>query len=560
MLDQLVHGVHHAIAGHFIHPRRPSTSSSTWSVSQLDKPPAGTMNFSLPQQWQLLLLASILLPVVSYLLVTKRSSEEGRLKLPPGPKRVPVLGNLHQLGPLPHRSLRDLARRHGPVMLLRLGAATTVVVSSSAAARDVMRAHDADCCSRSSSPGPARLSYGRKSAAFSPYGAYWRDMRSLFAAELLGARGVRAAWAARREQVDRLMAALGDAAGPVSLDEHVFRVADGVISTVAYGSVYGAEAFAGKHKGFQHVLEEAMDMSASFSAEDFFPNAVGRLLDRLAGIVARRERIFRDLDGFFEAVLEQHLHPARPKPESGGGDLVDALIRICEEHGFTRDHVKAVLLDAFLGGVDTSSVTILWAMSELIRKPQVLKKVQEEIRAAVAVNGNNEQRVQPDDLPKLTYLKMVVKETLRLHPPVTLLLPRETLRRVEIGGYDVPAGTRVLVNAWAIGRDPASWGQDAAEFQRERFESGGRHGEVDFRGAHLELMPFGAGRRICPGLAMGVANVEFTLANMLYGFEWELPEGTVAEKLSMEEAGRLTFHRKTPLVLLPTPYVPPRAG
>ncbi|XP_044392207.1 4-hydroxyphenylacetaldehyde oxime monooxygenase-like [Triticum aestivum] len=103
------------------------------------------MDISQPQQWQLLLLAGILLPIVSYLLVTKRSSEDGRLKLPPGPKQVPVLGNLHQLGPLPHRSLRDLARRHGPVMLHRLGAATTVVVSSSAAARDVMRAHDADC-------------------------------------------------------------------------------------------------------------------------------------------------------------------------------------------------------------------------------------------------------------------------------------------------------------------------------------------------------------------------------------------------------------------------------
>ncbi|KAF7062128.1 hypothetical protein CFC21_068763 [Triticum aestivum] len=506
------------------------------------------MDISLP----LLLLAGILIPVISYLLVTNRSTEEGRLKLPPGPKRVPVLGNLHQLGPLPHRNLRDLAGRHGPVMLLRLGAMTMVVVSSAAAARDVMKAHDADCCSRPASPGPARLSYGRKSVSFSPYGAYWRDMRGLFAAELLGARGVEASWAARREQVDRLMAALGDAAGPVSLDEHVFRVADGVIATVAYGSVYGAEAFAGKYERFQHVLQEAVDMSASFSAEDFFPNTAGRFLDRLAGIIARRERIFRDLDGFFEEVLEQHRDPTRPRPESGGGDLVDALVRICEEHGFTRDHVKAVLLDAFIGGIDTSSVTILWAMSELIRKPQVLKKAQEEIRAVVA---GNEQRVQSDDLPKLTYLKMVVKETLRLHPPITLLLPRETLRRVEIGGYNVPAGSRVLVNAWAIGRDPASWGQDAEEFKPERFEAGGRHDKVDFRGAHLELMPFGAGRRICPALVMGVANVEFTLANMLYGFEWELPKGTLAEKVSMEEAGRLTFHRKTPLVLVPTPYV-----
>ena len=154
-------------------------------------------------------------------------------------------------------------------------------------------------------------------------------------------------------------------------------------------------------------------------------------------------------------------------------------------------------------------------------------------------------------------LQMVINETLRLYPPATLLLPRETMRHVKIGGYDVPATTRVAVNAWALGRDPASWGEDADEFNPDRFEAGARHGAVDLHGAHFELVPFGAGRRICPGLAMGVANVEYTLANMLCGFEWAVPEG---EEVSMEEAGALNFHRKTPLVLLPTPYVPPRAG
>jgi 4-hydroxyphenylacetaldehyde oxime monooxygenase len=144
---------------------------------------------------------------------------------------------------------------------------------------------------------------------------------------------------------------------------------------------------------------------------------------------------------------------------------------------------------------------------------------------------------------------MAVKETLRLHPPATLLLPRETMRGVRIGGYDVPARTRVFVNAWAIGRDPASWA-DAEVFDPDRFEGI----DVDYSGAHFELVPFGAGRRICPGLAMGETNVTFTLANLLYCFDWALPEGMAAEDVSMEEAGGLTFHRKTPLVLVPTRY------
>jgi 4-hydroxyphenylacetaldehyde oxime monooxygenase len=206
------------------------------------------------------------------------------------------------------------------------------------------------------------------------------------------------------------------------------------------------------------------------------------------------------------------------------------------------------LQDTFLGGIDTSSVTMLWAMSELIRKPRVLKKAQDEVRAVVG--SNKQERVQPDDVPKLEYVKMVVKETLHLHPPATLLLPRETMRDVKIGGYDVPARTRVFVNAWAIDRDPASWTADAEEFNPDRFETS----DVDYNGAHFELVPFGAGRRVCPGLAMGVTNVEFTLANLLFCFDWALPEGMKPEDVSMEEAGGLTFHRKTPLVLVPTPY------
>jgi len=194
---------------------------------------------------------------------------------------------------------------------------------------------------------------------------------------------------------------------------------------------------------------------------------------------------------------------------------------------------------------------MVWAMAELIRRPAMLRKVQEEIRAAV---GGGKERVQADDMPKLRYLKMVVKETLRLHPAVPLLLPRETLRHVGICGYDVPARTRVLVNAWAIGRDPASWGgADAEEFDPGRFESGNKD-DVGFGGAHFELVPFGAGRRMCPGMAMGAATVEFTLANLLYCFDWELPEGVRPEDVSMEEAGGLTVHKKTPLLLVPTRY------
>uniref|UniRef100_K4AMG6 4-hydroxyphenylacetaldehyde oxime monooxygenase n=1 Tax=Setaria italica TaxID=4555 RepID=K4AMG6_SETIT len=501
----------------------------------------------LPQQWLigLLLLLPVVLLVPSYLFLASpgtKMTKDGARRLPPGPAQVPVLGNLHLLGRLPHRNLRDLARRHGPVMLLQLGTVTTLVVSSAAAAREVMKEHDIDCCSRPASPGPRRLSYGFKDVAFAPYGEQWREARKLFIVELLSMRRVQAAWYAREQQVDRLIADLsraGAEAAPVALKEHIFGLVDGIIGTVAFGNIYGTERFAHRER-FQHVMDEAMDMMASFSTEDFFPNAAGRLVDRVTGLVARCERIFRELDAFFETVIDQHTDPARVVPENGG-DLVDVLVSLWKENRgtirFSRDHVKGLIMDTFIGGINTSSVTMLWAMSELIRKPRVLRKAQDEVRAVVG----GKARVEPDDVPKLPYLKMVVKETLRLHPPATLLVPRETVRDVRIGGYDVPARTRVLGPGELGGRQGVP---------PDRFEGS----DVDYNGAHFELVPFGAGRRICPGLAMGETNVTFTLANLLYCFDWALPEGMAAEDVSMEEAGGLTFHQKMPLVLVPTRY------
>ncbi|KAG0546646.1 hypothetical protein BDA96_01G012500 [Sorghum bicolor] len=552
-------------AAHTPHSSRPAIPQGKQGHGQLTMATTATpqlLGGSVPQQWQTCLL--VLLPVllVSYYLLTSRNrSRSGKLggapRLPPGPAQLPILGNLHLLGPLPHKNLRELARRYGPVMQLRLGTVPTVVVSSAEAAREVLKVHDVDCCSRPASPGPKRLSYDLKNVGFAPYGEYWREMRKLFALELLSMRRVKAACYAREQEMDRLVADLDRAAASkasIVLNDHVFALTDGIIGTVAFGNIYASKQFAHKER-FQHVLDDAMDMMASFSAEDFFPNAAGRLADRLSGFLARRERIFNELDVFFEKVIDQHMDPARPVPDNGG-DLVDVLINLCKEHDgtlrFTRDHVKAIVLDTFIGAIDTSSVTILWAMSELMRKPQVLRKAQAEVRAAV---GDDKPRVNSEDAAKIPYLKMVVKETLRLHPPATLLVPRETMRDTTICGYDVPANTRVFVNAWAIGRDPASW-PAPDEFNPDRFVGS----DVDYYGSHFELIPFGAGRRICPGLTMGETNVTFTLANLLYCYDWALPGAMKPEDVSMEETGALTFHRKTPLVVVPTKYKNRRAA
>uniref|UniRef100_A0A0A8ZUP1 Uncharacterized protein n=1 Tax=Arundo donax TaxID=35708 RepID=A0A0A8ZUP1_ARUDO len=149
-----------------------------------------------------------------------------------------------------------------------------------------------------------------------------------------------------------------------------------------------------------------MALLSSFAAEDFFPNAGGRLVDHLTGLSSRRQRIFKKLDGFFELVIDQYLDSARSKPaDNSRSHLVQELIHLWKEHGtskgiLTRDHVKAILLDTFIGGHTTSSVTMHWAMSELIRHPRVLKKIQYEVRTVVG----KKDRVQHDDMPKLIEL------------------------------------------------------------------------------------------------------------------------------------------------------------
>ncbi|GLU08741.1 hypothetical protein SLE2022_256340 [Rubroshorea leprosula] len=489
----------------------------------------------------------LLFLLILSMLLLKNKKKSGRMgfKLPPSPPKLPIIGNLHQIGNLPHQSLQNLSKEHGPILLLQLGSIETLVVSSADAAKDVLKTHDLDCCSRSPSPGPKWLSYNCLDITFSPYGDYWKEMKALFISELVSMKRVKSFAYAREAEIDKLINTLTqNSHTPVNLNEKLYGLAGGIIGTVAFGKIYGTNQF--KSEEFYYVLSEAMEMLAGFAAEDFFPS-VGRLVDVLTGLKARRQKSFRRLDAFLESVVEQHLDPTRP--ESEHENLVDVLIRLLKKQSasfsFTKDHVKAILLDAFLGGINTSSVTMLWAMSELIKNPRAMKKVQIEIRSSVGKKG----KVEAEDVAKLKYLKMVVKETFRLHPPIPLLIPHETVRQCRIAGFDVFPKTRIFVNVWAIGRDPNSW-ENPNEFYPERFEDN----DIDFKGSNYELLPFGAGRRICPGLAMGTTNVEYALANLLYWFDWELPGGMRKEDFSMEEEGGLVCQRKTPLCLVPVSH------
>lgn len=203
--------------------------------------------------------------------------------------------------------------------------------------------------------------------------------------------------------------------------------------------------------------------------------------------------------------------------------------------------------DIAAGGTDTTYTVLEWAMTELLKDPRAMKEVQSEMRKIA--NGRKSYIFEPDDFEKMAYLKAVIKETLRLHPPIPLLIPRSAREDVKFMGYDIAAGTMVITNAFAIGRDPASW-DEPDEFRPERF----LNSCIDFRGHDFQLLPFGAGRRGCPGLSFAMATNEFVLATLLHNFDWKLPDGTKGEDVDMNECTGLTIHRKVPLLAVATPY------
>ncbi|PHT27137.1 Cytochrome [Capsicum baccatum] len=231
------------------------------------------------------------------------------------------------------------------------------------------------------------------------------------------------------------------------------------------------------------------------------------------------------------------------------GDIIDILLQLRKEKstsiGLTLDNIKAILMDVFVAGTDTSAITVIWAMTTLIKNPKVMKKVQEEIRKSIGNKGI----VNEDDVQNMSYLRAVIKETLRLYPPAPLLLPRESMEKSVLEGYEIPPKTILHVNAWAIARDPEIW-DNPEEFIPDRF----LNSNIDFKGQDFELLPFGAGRRGCPGISLGVATVDLVLSNLLYAFDWELPGGMKKEDVDTNTLPGIAMHKKNDLCLVPKKY------
>ncbi|GMH08852.1 hypothetical protein Nepgr_010692 [Nepenthes gracilis] len=494
----------------------------------------------------LLLIFSLSLILVA-LYATARAGRRKIPPLPPGPINIPLVGHLPFLDRSLHTYFADLAQTYGPILSLRLGQKVCVVVSSPSIAKEVLKDNDVTFANRDVPAAAKAGVYGGISILWSPYGPEWRMLRKIGVHQMIGTAALDSAYYdLRRREVRRTVGYLNGRAGSaVNLGEQLFVTTLNVVTSMLWssGAVEAAAERDSVGAEFRRWVEEFTAMLGKPNVSDFFPWAAW--FD-LQGIERRMRECSRKFDKMFDETIDQRLKSMDQSQETRGiKDVLQVLLELKDDVDaktpLTMTHVKALFLDMILGGADTTSSTMEFAMAEIMNRPPLIIKLQEEIDNVVGQDDILEEH----HIHKLPSLLAVVKETLRLHPPVALVVPHRPSKSCLIGGYTVPEGSRVFINVWSIHRDPSIW-ENPSEFSPERF----LHGAYDFSGNDFTYLPFSSGRRICAGTAMAERIMMLTLAALLHSFDWKTAEG---EKLDLEEEPGIVVRKKTPLMVIPSP-------
>nr|ACN40653.1 unknown [Picea sitchensis] len=501
--------------------------------------------------------AAILCIFFSFFFIWFSHNRRIRARLPPGPYALPIIGNLHQLVLPAHRTFKSLADKYGPIFFLRLGSVPTVVVSSSEIAKQFLKNHDLIFASRPPRAAGRLMFFNSKDVAFAPYGDHWRQMRKICVLELLTAKRIESFKHVREEEVSAMIRSVWEESGNgrtgVNVSKAISTLTSNIVWRILANRKFSDDDLGGDFKGFKDLLVELTARVGDFNIGDFIPYL--DWLD-LQGISRCMKKIHKTFDEFAEKIIDDHVNVNHLMAAASNGqkradaephvqDFVDVLLHMAVTNTkITRKTIKALVLDMFAGGLETTSTTLEWAMSELLRHPNVMKRLQEEIDSIVGHHG----KVKESDLATMKYLHCVVKETLRLYPAVPLAIPHESVEAVTVGGYYIPKKATVMVNVWAIGRDPNVWGAYASDFKPERFMENEHINLTDQ--SDFSMIPFGSGRRGCPGASMAIPTIELALAQLLHTFDWRV-EGDPS-RLDMKEACGLTIPRQVPLCAYPS--------
>ncbi|KAK9079395.1 hypothetical protein SSX86_001066 [Deinandra increscens subsp. villosa] len=512
------------------------------------------MEFHLSYLSTTLALASIcFLSVLTFLLHILNKKRKVNNREPPQAKGSwPIIGHLHFLGGsrLTHHVLADMADEYGPVFTMKLGAHKVLVVSSAEMAKECFTTCDKIFASRPKSMAAEIMGYNYAVVGLSPYGEYWRQVRKMLTLELLSQRRVEVL---QHVRISELKASMKDLYEMWQNNQEV-EGSDGTVKVelsgwfgnmilnVVLGILSGKRFSLNDKEGVrsQRAVRDYFELLGAFVVSDFIPLLKG--FD-LGGYKKKMKIVRKEMDGIIEGWLKEQ----RREKQSGKqheGVFIDVMISILQDAskedfpGYDHDTViKATCLAILVAASDTTSVTLTWALSLMLNNPETLKNAQDEIDEHVG----RERLVEQSDTKKLVYIQAIIKETLRLHPPGPLSLPHESTDDCVVSSYNIPKGTRLLVNLWKMHRDPNVW-SDPYEFQPKRFFTS--HKDIDLKGKNFELLPFSSGRRICPGISFALDALPFILASVLQQF---MITKTSNEPIDMTEGVGLTTNRATPL-------------
>lgn len=450
-----------------------------------------------------------------------------------------------------------MADLYGPIFTLKVGVHRALIVSSWEVAKDCLHTNDKAFVDRPKTISMEVMGYNHAIFGFSPYGPYWRELRKIAIQELYSNQRIHMlkpirvseVWMAIKATYDQWVITHENASDKVVMTELKNWFGD-ITMNVALRMVVGKrlnELDGTSHGGSREAFMEFFDLLQVLQVSDSLPSL--RWLD-IGGHEKAMKKAATRMDSILQEILEEHKR--KPESKNDQRDFMDALLSVVDG---SNPHlpleksdiiIKSTCLSLLLGGADTTTVTLTWALSLLLNNRRVLKRAQEELEEHVG----RERQVNESDIQNLVYLQAVVKETMRLYPPGAILVPRESVIDCIVAGYHVPAGTRLLINLWKMQRDPRVW-PNALEFQPERFLTS--HQDVDVQGKNFELLPFGSGRRMCLAVNFSLQLIQFTLASLLHGFDINKP---LNEPVDMTESSGMSNIKATPLVVCVSPRLP----
>ncbi|KAK3019692.1 hypothetical protein RJ639_003926 [Escallonia herrerae] len=487
------------------------------------------------QNWSHFVFVSTFLLLLLLLLLSKFILRKTRpyKNLPPSPPSYPIIGHLHLLKEPVHRVLQQLSYKYGPIFALRFGSRPVLVISSPTAVEECFTKNDIIFANRPHALFAKHVNYNYTTMGTAPYGPQWRNLRRFSTLEIFSTTKLNTFMSIRQEEIRSLVKNLfHDSQQSFSKVEMKSRLSElsfnNIMRMVAGKRYFGAEVEDNEEaRVFRRVIQEIFALGGASNPVDFLPPL--RWID-FRGFEKSIIALQKQGDRLFQGLIDER----RNKKEGKTKTMIDAMLDLqdTEPENYSDNIIKGNISTMLLAGTDTSAVTIEWALSLLVNHPNVLEKARAELDSYVG----HDRLVDEPDIPKLHYLQSIVNETLRLYPAAPLLVPHESSDDSTVGGFDVPRGTMLLVNAWAMHRDPTVW-DDPTTFKPERFE--GRE-----NGSGHNFVPFGMGRRRCPGAGLANRVVALALAAMIQCFDWE----RVSEELvDMSEGAGLTMPKALPL-------------